>query len=196
MTAKQWEFELARLKAEVSSYSKGVELAVNVFGDAHKNQKRDDGIEPYSAHWLRVAKAVKGRGLSETAVIAACGHDVVEDQQDFPVEKIYDLFGVNVLFYILALTNLDKMAPRLKVLNRQTRKTIQGMYLSGMPLEIKLIKVEDRWDNVHSPLSTDKEEFYRTKYARETQELMAAIWDKSIDGDYKYKMLTKWTFPQ
>lgn len=192
-----WVEEGSRLKAALQGISPLVEEALEYFEWVHLPQFRDDGIEPYDCHTKRVAGAVHKRGMASRYVIAALGHDSLEDQPDrAKPEVIADFFGKEVLADIIRLTNIDKIAPMMKPLSRPVRKYLAAQQLAGAPLEVKLIKIEDRWDNVHSPMTPGKEVFYKTKYTIETQELMAAMWEIGLDGDPKYKELTKWSFPQ
>ena len=71
--------------------------------EAHVNQKRKAGDEPYINHPLRVAQAAAEAGLDAEAIAAALLHDVVEDT-DRTLEALAGEFPPRVVDLVQRLT--------------------------------------------------------------------------------------------
>jgi guanosine-3',5'-bis(diphosphate) 3'-pyrophosphohydrolase len=62
-------------------------LAVEIMDDAHCGQMRKDGSE-YREHPMRVMQSLEMRGYSMATLILALFHDVPEDCERWPIERI------------------------------------------------------------------------------------------------------------
>lgn len=80
-----------------------IENARQFGANAHGNQMRRCGSEPYFNHSQRVAKAVEELYLSDEAVAAALLHDVVEDTRT-TMYDIHATFGDRVATLVDLLT--------------------------------------------------------------------------------------------
>ena len=70
--------------------------AFEVAVDAHKTQRRKSG-EAYIFHPIAVAKIVAGEiGLDATCIAAALLHDVVEDNPNYTLADISQMFGETI----------------------------------------------------------------------------------------------------
>jgi hypothetical protein len=70
---------------------------------AHRDSTRRDGVTPYVAHAVAVAREVVADGGSDDLVCAAYLHDVVE-HEDVPIAEVAADFGDRVAELVLALT--------------------------------------------------------------------------------------------
>src|SRR5918995_7335193 len=70
----------------------------------HKGQVRHSG-EPYLVHPLEVADLLADMKLDVVAIAAGLLHDIVEDTQT-PIERISELFGVDVAHVVEGVTKL------------------------------------------------------------------------------------------
>jgi (p)ppGpp synthase/HD superfamily hydrolase len=126
----------------------------------HDGQVRKFSGKPYITHPIRVAGRVAiHRKATETMVVAAFLHDVVEDTPT-EISDLIEFFGEDVAELVDELTN-DKTIEG----NRQERKRVQREKLKNASYEAKLIKLIDRIDNLGEiPLSDG----FAVVYARES----------------------------
>ena len=142
-------------------------------GMKHKGQVRKYTGEPYFEHPIAVSEMVREQGLSETAVIAAILHDVVEDT-DATLEEVLELFGPEVAEYVWYLTK-----PPEFVGNRSVRKEHDRNRLTLAPEEVKFIKFYDVFHNASSIIEHDMT-FYNV-WRHEMQLLFLAMDVHSLD---------------
>ena len=128
-----------------------IRKALDVAIHAHRFQRRKTG-EPYIYHPIEVSQIVcEEMKLDGTSVLCALLHDVVEDnEKDYPIERIQDLFGAEIGFIVTGLTKIRKLQfDHLKV-SRET-ETIQKMVWT-IPQDIRVIfiKIADRLHNMRT----------------------------------------------
>lgn len=122
---------------------------------AHAGQKRQHGSnDDYIEHPRRVAEAVSRQNKATPEMVAAAWlHDVLEDTCETPeqvsetADKIEDTCGGLVREYVVWLTNVFTKE-RFPYLNRGQRKKLEALRLSFAPVEVKIIKLCDRLDNL------------------------------------------------
>lgn len=86
-----------------------IRSAFDIAVDAHKDQRRKSG-EAYIFHPIAVAKIVAQEiGLDATSITAALLHDVVEDNPDYTIEDIQQLFGEAVARIVDGLTKISSL---------------------------------------------------------------------------------------
>ena len=86
-------------------YSSQLELAIHVAIAAHDGQYRKNGDSvPYVVHPLQVALYLAHAGCEESAVVAGVLHDVVEDCDEWTVERVELEFGADVAAIVDDLT--------------------------------------------------------------------------------------------
>lgn len=87
----------------MEAYSYRYEAALALAAEAHHNQVRKLGDDPYIVHPVHVSVLLIRHGFGEDVVIAGLLHDVVEDQ-GVPLEDIEAEFGSSVAEMVTALT--------------------------------------------------------------------------------------------
>jgi len=72
--------------------------------EKHKNQKRKDGVMPYSDHLEGVVNRLKNLGVTDKDVLCAAWlHDIIEDT-DVTFDQINERFGREVAVIVLSLS--------------------------------------------------------------------------------------------
>ena len=92
--AKEYK-ELLRISYQTltGSDKKLIRKAFDLSVEAHNGQRRRSG-EAYVFHPIAVAKIVSSEiGLDATSIAAALIHDVVEDNENYTINDIEQLFG-------------------------------------------------------------------------------------------------------
>lgn len=130
------------------------DMAMGVCIGAHEGsgQKRKYTNEHYWRHPIEVSKIVASVHHTEDMLIAALGHDLLEDTKMTP-ETVEGLFGEGVLELILGLTDISKPSDG----NRAERKRIDREHTAEQSPRCKTIKLADLIHNSQSILSYDKE---------------------------------------
>lgn len=104
--------------------------------EKHKNQKRKDGITPYSDHLEGVVNRLKNLGVTDKDVLCAAWlHDVIEDT-DTTFDQISERFGREVAVIVLSLSK-DQHIPKK---NREVQYIDQ---LRESSFQSKIIKLCD-----------------------------------------------------
>lgn len=138
--------------------------------EAHKDQKRKTG-EPYILHPIAVADiAARELMLDANPVMAAFLHDVVEDNRNYSIADIRDVFGEDVAFLVRVVTKQKKE----KYEESQQVDNYRQM-LSSVEYDIRalLVKLADRLHNMRtlSSMRPDKQ----MKIAGETDYFYAPL---------------------
>jgi len=86
-------------------FGEKVERALRAAVEAHQDQFRKglDGV-PYVTHPMHVALILARRGMDEDLIVAGLLHDVVEDCQAWPLERVAAEFGAHVKSIVEQLT--------------------------------------------------------------------------------------------
>ena len=104
--------------------------------EKHKNQKRKDGITPYSDHLEGVVNRLKNLGVTDKDVLCAAWlHDIIEDT-DTTFDQISERFGREVAVIVLSLSK-DQNIPKN---NREIQYVDQ---LRESSFQSKIIKLCD-----------------------------------------------------
>ncbi len=102
----------------------------------HKNQKRKDGITPFSNHLEGVVNRLKNVGISNKDVLCAAWlHDTIEDT-DTSFDEINEIFGNAISVLVLSLTKDSE-------LSKKERETQYIQQLKDSTLQAKIIKFCD-----------------------------------------------------
>jgi len=118
--------------------------------EKHKNQKRNDGITPFSDHLEEVVNRLKNLGVSNEDVLSAAWlHDVIEHTST-TFDEVNEMFGNTIAVLVLSLSKDSKI----------TKKDIETRYVSQLKnssIQTKIIKFCDIAANlrdiVNSPIS-------------------------------------------
>jgi GTP diphosphokinase / guanosine-3',5'-bis(diphosphate) 3'-diphosphatase len=122
--------------------------AFNIACEAHKEQKRNSG-EPYITHPLAVAKIVGSElGLGTTSIMCALLHDVVEDNQDYTLDYINELFGPKVAYIVDGLTKLSDVYDENS--NLQVENFLKMIRTIPTDIRVIFIKLADRLHNMRT----------------------------------------------
>ena len=110
--------------------------AQNFAREKHKNQKRKDGITPFSEHLEGVVNRLKNLGISNQDILCSAWlHDTIEDT-DTTFDEINEIFGNTISVLVLSLTkDLE--------LSKKQRETQYIQQLKDSTLQAKIIKFCD-----------------------------------------------------
>lgn len=171
------------LKGEetVKNILRAIEFAVKAHGMTPRKYAEQGQQVPYFIHVVRVMRKVEDylstwsggarfRHLSESMLIVAALHDVVEDTK-FTLDDIKQEFGEVVAEGLYWLTNPSKKHPDLR---RAARKQMDVEHLAKSPMYWQVIKLFDRIDNLYDLLNADRD-FIVKLYIPESETLLAAI---------------------
>ncbi len=183
------------LEEKVLSYYSNANIsllkkAYSVATQAHLNQTRATN-EPYITHPLAVAGTLSDMRLDEISIAAALLHDVVEDSDDYTIEKIEDMFGEEIAKIVEGVTKISKISN----IDADVAKaeTIKKMIIAmTVDIRVILIKLADRLHNIKTlgPLRPDK----KKRIALETLDIYAPIAYRLGMGNIKFQ-LENYSFP-
>jgi (p)ppGpp synthase/HD superfamily hydrolase len=109
--------------------------------EKHKNQKRKDGVTPYSDHLEGVVNRLKNLGITDKETLCAAWlHDVIEDT-NVTFDQVSERFGREIAVIVLSLTK-DQNIPKKE---RETQYITQ---LKEASLQTKIIKLCDISANI------------------------------------------------
>ena len=152
------------------SLSKAFKFAI----DAHKNQKRDEGV-PYIIHPVAVAKILTDLKLDSATITTGLLHDTIEDTK-VTYETVKKEFGEEVANLVDGVTKIsaleDKASSDSKAEN--FRKLIIA---TSKDIRVLLVKLADRLHNMRTiKFVKGKEKMVRK--AKETMEIYAPLADR------------------
>ena len=164
------------LKVSYRSLSKEdkqlIRKAFNVAVEAHSDQRRKSG-EAYIFHPIAVAKIVAQEiGLDATSIAAALLHDVVEDNDNYSIKDIEDLFGETVARIVDGLTKISSLKKDMNV-SLQAENFRKMLLTLNDDVRVIIIKIADRLHNMQTmdSMRPDKQE----KIASETLYIYAPL---------------------
>lgn len=146
------------------------DLALGMCIGSHEGsgQKRKYTNEQYWHHPIEVSQIVASVPHTEEMLIAALGHDQLEDT-NMTAETVERFFGPVVLELILGLTDISKPEDG----NRAVRKEIDRNHTAMQSPECKTIKLADLISNSKSILEHDKE--FAKVYIKEKELLLEVL---------------------
>lgn len=147
---------------------KAFEIAV----DAHKDQRRKSG-EAYIFHPIAVAKIVASEiGMDATSIAAALLHDVVEDNPNYTIDDIEQLFGETVARIVDGLTKISSLKKDTDV-SMQAENFRKMLLTLNDDVRVIIIKIADRLHNMQTmdSMRPDKQ----VKIASETLYIYAPL---------------------
>jgi len=149
-----------------------IRSAFEVALDAHKEQRRKSG-EAYIFHPIAVARIVAQEiGMDATSICAALLHDVVEDNDDYSLDDIAQMFGETVARIVDGLTKISSLKKNMDV--SQQAENFRKMLLTlNDDVRVIIIKIADRLHNMQTmaSMSPDKQ----VKIASETLYIYAPL---------------------
>src|SRR6187549_2286695 len=136
----------------------------------HKGQVRHSG-EPYLVHPLEVADLLADMKLDVVAIAAGLLHHIVEDTQT-PIERIKELFGIDVAHVVEGVTKLGAIQFSSKE-ERQAENFRKMLLAMVDDIRVILVKLADRLHNMRTLHHLPEER--RVKIAQETRDIYAPI---------------------
>lgn len=149
-----------------------IRKAFDVAVDAHKEQRRKSG-EAYIFHPIAVAKIVaQGIGMDATSIAAALLHDVVEDNENYSISDIEQLFGETVAKIVDGLTKISSLDTEMDV-SLQAENFRRMLLTLNDDVRVIIIKIADRLHNMQTmeSMRSDKQ----VKIASETLYIYAPL---------------------
>lgn len=146
--------------------------AFDVAVDAHKDQRRKSG-EAYIFHPIAVAKIVAQEiGMDATSIAAALLHDVVEDNPDYTIDDMEQLFGETVARIVDGLTKISSLKKDMDV-SLQAENFRKMLLTLNDDVRVIIIKIADRLHNMQTmdSMRADKQ----VKIASETLYIYAPL---------------------
>ena len=146
--------------------------AFDVAVDAHKDQRRKSG-EAYIFHPIAVAKIVAQEiGLDATSIASALLHDVVEDNPNYMIADIEQLFGQTVARIVDGLTKISSLKKDMDV-SLQAENFRKMLLTLNEDVRVIIIKIADRLHNMQTmeSMRADKQ----VKIASETLYIYAPL---------------------
>lgn len=148
----------------------------------HSDQFRRFSKLPYVTHLIRVAGRVSITKspiyVTDNIVAAAWLHDTIEDQPDKVDEQLLkDKFGPYVAKLVVELTNTSKIThPEA---SRADRKELDHQRMAGVSIVAKVLRLEDRIDNMVELHADARWNFEASKflplYQKETLQLLDVL---------------------
>ncbi|MGB2685528.1 MAG: HD domain-containing protein, partial [Olleya sp.] len=128
-----------------------IRKAFDVAVEAHRPQRRKSG-EAYIFHPIAVAKIVAQQiGLDATSIAAALLHDVVEDNENYSVKDIEDLFGSTVAKIVDGLTKISSLSKEKDMDVSLQAENFRKMLLTlNDDVRVIIIKIADRLHNMQT----------------------------------------------
>ena len=149
-----------------------IRSAFEVALDAHKDQRRKSG-EAYIFHPIAVAKIVAQEiGLDATSIAAALLHDVVEDNPNYTIDDIQQMFGEAVAKIVDGLTKISSLKKDTNV-SMQAENFRMMLLTLNDDVRVIIIKIADRLHNMQTmgSMRADKQ----VKIASETLYIYAPL---------------------
>jgi len=149
-----------------------IRKAFDVAVEAHKEQRRKSG-EAYIFHPIAVATIVASEiGLDATSIAAALLHDVVEDNENYTIKDIEDLFGETVARIVDGLTKISSLKKDTDV-SLQAENFRKMLLTLNDDVRVIIIKIADRLHNMQTmdAMRPDKQ----VKIASETLYIYAPL---------------------
>lgn len=127
-------------------FSESLERALCAALQAHEGQFRKGGNTPYIVHPLHVAFLLARYGADDEVIQAGVLHDVVEDCDDWTLDRLRQEFGGRVASIVTELTE-DKSRPW------KERKQAAIDHAQDMSREAACVKACDKLHNLESLLA-------------------------------------------
>lgn len=149
-----------------------IRSAFEVALDAHKDQRRKSG-EAYIFHPIAVARIVASEiGLDATSIAAALLHDVVEDNPNYTIDDIQQMFGEAVAKIVDGLTKISSLNKDMNV-SMQAENFRKMLLTLNDDVRVIIIKIADRLHNMQTMESMRPDK--QVKIASETLYIYAPL---------------------
>ena len=153
-----------------SILSKAYQFALN----AHKNQKRDEGV-PYIIHPLAVADILSDLKLDSATITTGLLHDTIEDTK-ITYNSVVKEFGKEVADLVDGVTKISELEDKA-VENSKAENFRKLILATSKDIRVLLVKLADRLHNMRT-LQFVKDENKKIRKAKETMEIYAPLADR------------------
>ena len=164
---------------KVKSYNRflnpdALNKAYNFALEAHKNQKRDEGI-PYISHPVAVASILTELKLDSATITTGLLHDTVEDTKA-TYETVKKEFGKEVADLVDGVTKISALEE--KALENSKAENLRKLILAtSKDIRVLLVKLADRLHNMRT-INFLKDKNKKIRKAKETMEIYAPLADR------------------
>ena len=142
--------------------------------EAHKNQKRDEGI-PYISHPIAVASILTELKLDSATITTGLLHDTVEDTKA-TYDTVKKEFGKEVADLVDGVTKISALEE--KALENSKAENLRKLILAtSKDIRVLLVKLADRLHNMRT-IKFVKENNKKIRKAKETMEIYAPLADR------------------
>ena len=153
-----------------SSLNKAFKFAI----DAHKNQKRDEGV-PYIIHPVAVAKILTDLKLDSATITTGLLHDTIEDTK-VTYDKVKKEFGEEVANLVEGVTKISALEDRASS-DSKAENFRKLIIATSKDIRVLLVKLADRLHNMRTiKFVKNKDKIIRK--AKETMEIYAPLADR------------------
>ncbi len=164
---------------EIKSYNKflnsdTLNKAFKFAIDAHKNQKRDEGV-PYIIHPVAVAKILTDLKLDSATITTGLLHDTIEDTKA-TYESVKKEFGEEVANLVEGVTKISALEDKAST-DSKAENFRKLIIATSKDIRVLLVKLADRLHNMRTiKFVKDKDKMVRK--AKETMEIYAPLADR------------------
>ncbi len=148
--------------------------AYNFALNAHKNQKRDEGI-PYISHPVAVANILTELKLDSATITTGLLHDTVEDTKA-TYDSVKKEFGKEVADLVDGVTKISALEEKA-VENSKAENFRKLILATSKDIRVLLVKLADRLHNMRT-IHYVKDENKKIRKAKETMEIYAPLADR------------------
>ena len=148
--------------------------AYNFALNAHKNQKRDEGI-PYISHPVAVANILTELKLDSATITTGLLHDTVEDTKT-TYDNVKKEFGKEVADLVNGVTKISALEEKA-VENSKAENFRKLILATSKDIRVLLVKLADRLHNMRT-IHHVKDENKKIRKAKETMEIYAPLADR------------------
>ena len=142
--------------------------------DAHKNQKRDEGV-PYIIHPIAVANILTELKLDSATITTGLLHDTIEDTKE-TYESVRKEFGQEVADLVEGVTKISALENRA-VENSKAENFRKLILATSKDIRVLLVKLADRLHNMRT-IKFVKNKDKQIRKAKETMEIYAPLADR------------------
>ena len=142
--------------------------------DAHKNQKRDEGV-PYIIHPVAVADILTDLKLDSATITTGLLHDTIEDTKA-TYKSVKEEFGKEVADLVDGVTKISELEDKA-VDNSKAENFRKLILATSKDIRVLLVKLADRLHNMRT-IKFLKDEHKKIRKAKETMEIYAPLADR------------------
>lgn len=147
--------------------------------EKHKNQKRKDGVTPYSDHLEGVVNRLKNLGVTDKDVLCAAWlHDIIEDT-DVTFDQINERFGREVAVIVLSLSKDQNILKK----DREIQYISQ---LKDASFQTKIIKLCDISANLKDVANAPISKTQKNKQIKKILHYLRIIKNDIIENKSEY----------